>query len=171
MSSERKAKRLEPPDTHHLRAAEGWLELGNAREATEELNRISTAGHEHPGVLEVRWSIHAHAKEWDACLEIAGSLIERFPQRSSGWIHRSYALHEMKRTQEARACLLPAAAQFPKHAIIAYNLACYACQLGDLEEARRWLRDAMSRGTKAEIRRMAREDPDLAPLREEIDRL
>jgi hypothetical protein len=31
---------LSPPDTHHLRAAEGWLELGNHLEANAELENI-----------------------------------------------------------------------------------------------------------------------------------
>ena len=33
---------LRPVDLHHLRAAEGWLELGNVAEAREELDNIST---------------------------------------------------------------------------------------------------------------------------------
>jgi hypothetical protein len=31
---------LQPPDSHHLNAAVGWLELGNDIEATEELDKI-----------------------------------------------------------------------------------------------------------------------------------
>src|ERR1043166_9428290 len=52
--------RLEPPDTHHLSAAVGWLELGNPAEAGEEIARISPAALEHPDVLEVRWQICAN---------------------------------------------------------------------------------------------------------------
>ncbi|SVE21558.1 uncharacterized protein METZ01_LOCUS474412, partial [marine metagenome] len=33
---------LRTVDLHHLRAAEGWLELDNATEAREELDQVST---------------------------------------------------------------------------------------------------------------------------------
>lgn len=161
---------LEPPDTHHLLAAAGWLELGNAAEALAELDRIAPACRTLPEVLEVRWSAHAHAKAWDVCLNVASSLIERAPERPAGWIDRSFALHEMKRTQEAWDGLLPAATRFPKHPIIAYNLACYACQSGRLDEARDWLKKAIRLGGDSDIRKMAQEDPDLAPLHPEIAR-
>lgn len=34
---------LTPLDSHHLEAAQGWLELGNHLEANEELEKISPA--------------------------------------------------------------------------------------------------------------------------------
>ena len=34
-------KPLEPPDSFHLLAAQGWLELGNHVEANEELDKIT----------------------------------------------------------------------------------------------------------------------------------
>jgi hypothetical protein len=61
---------LKPPDSHHLKAAEGWLELGNYLEANEELERIQPRVRAHPLVLEVRWTICAKAKKWEACVEI-----------------------------------------------------------------------------------------------------
>jgi len=48
--------------------------------------------------------------------------------------------------------------------MIAFNLACYACQLGRLEEAREWLRKAMDLGDEKEIKTRALDDPDLEPL-------
>src|ERR1017187_3279090 len=47
-------KPLEPPDSHHLSAAIGWLGLGNWREANEELEKITSELRGHPDVLEVR---------------------------------------------------------------------------------------------------------------------
>ena len=82
-------------------------------------------------------------------------------------IHRSFALHELKRTQEACDLLVPAAALFPKEWLIRYNLACYSCQLGDLEEAGKWLSIAFSLGDAKHVKLMALNDPDLKPLRTE----
>ena len=89
----------------------------------------------------------------------------------SGWVDRSYSLHELRRTQEAREALLPALKKFPDASLIPYNLACYACQLGDPVEARHWLRKAIARGEKDEIKLLALNDPDLSALRDEISKL
>ena len=46
---------LEAPDCHHLRAADGWLELGSPAEAEAELALIAPEHQRHPDVLEMRW--------------------------------------------------------------------------------------------------------------------
>ena len=50
-----------PPDSHHLEAAKGWLELGNPEEAFEELGLIEPQLRGHPDVLELCWRIYATA--------------------------------------------------------------------------------------------------------------
>ena len=160
---------LQPPDTHHLSAAEGWLELGNHAEALTELNLVSQAEQGHVEVLGLRWSISAHLNLWEQCVTIATSIIELAPKNVFGWIHRSYALHELKRTNEARDLLQPALKRFPKNETIPYNLACYECQLGDVDAARDWLRRAMKLRKPAELKAQALEDPDLKPLWTEIE--
>ena len=45
-------KGLEPPDSIHLQAAQGWLELGNHLEADKELDEIAPQLRTHPDVLE-----------------------------------------------------------------------------------------------------------------------
>lgn len=152
---------LKPPDSHYLKAAEGWLELGNAAEAKAELEQIKPSLLDHPEVLEVRWGIAANAKEWQKCLELAGELLKKAPKSASGWIHRSYALHELKRTVQALDELLPAAVKFPKEWVIPYNLACYCTRLGRLEEARGWLEKAFQLGDRERLREMALADADL----------
>lgn len=154
------------PDRHHALAAEGWLELGSAAEAADELARVSPAGQQHPDTLELHWRILACRGEWTEALGVASAVVTAAPQRVFGWIHRSYTLHELKRTPEAWESLLPAVRKFPKDPVIAYNLACYACQMGDLTGAQSWLRRAVRLRSAAEIRAMAADDPDLSPLAE-----
>jgi predicted Zn-dependent protease len=165
-------KPLEPPDSHHLRAAIGWMELGNADAANEELERITPQRLRHPDVLEIRWHICALAKRWEAAAEAAAGLVQLDPERPDAWVHRSYALHELKRTEEAFDQLLPVADRFAEVWTISYNLACYCAQLGRLPEARAWLRRTFAIATKTRthkgLRLRALEDPDLEPLREEI---
>jgi len=148
-------KPLEHPDSFHLRAAEGWVELGNHVEANAELEMIAPELRAHPEVLEVRWHLLATARKWEACVEIATAIAELVPEQPHGWIHRSFALHELKRTAEARDNLLPVLDQFPDDALMRYNLACYECQLGNLGEAKRWLETAFKLGGKAQIKLMA----------------
>ncbi len=159
---------LQPPDTHHLSAAEGWLELGNHHEALNELNLVSSAEQGSVEVLGLRWSISAQLKLWEQCVVLADRIIELAPKNVFGWIHRSYALHELKRTSEARDLLQPALKRFPKNETIPYNLACYECQLGNLDEARDWLRRTMKLKNPAELKAQALDDLDLKPLWAEI---
>ena len=81
-----------------------------------------------------------------------------------GWVDRSYALHELKRTAEARDNLLRVVDKFPTEATMRYNLACYECQLGRLEEAKTWFQKACDVGVPDKLREMALHDPDLEPL-------
>jgi hypothetical protein len=60
--------------------------------------------------------------------------------------------------------------RFPHDAIMRYNLACYECQLGRLEQAKGWLQKAFKIGDPSKIKLMALNDPDLEPLRSEISR-
>jgi tetratricopeptide (TPR) repeat protein len=164
---------IDPPDHHHLQAAIGWLELGNAVEAQGELDRLKPELLDHPAVLAIRWRISAVGKRWDACVEIAGAMVDGAYDHPEGWIHRSYALHELKRTEEALCCLVGAAARFSDVWVIPYNCACYCAQLGRLDEARDWLRKAFAiarrDGHERDLRLQAVADPDLEPLREELD--
>jgi hypothetical protein len=62
--------------------------------------------------------------------------------------------------------LLPALDRFPKEPTIPYNLACYACVLGRVEEARRLLERAITiSGVHGDqVKLQALDDPDLNGL-------
>jgi tetratricopeptide (TPR) repeat protein len=161
-------KPLEAPDIFHLQAAQGWFELGNHLEANEELEQITPENRAHPGVLEIRWQIYAKAKKWEAALDIASALIQLAPEHPFGWVHRSFCLHELERTEEARDNLLRAVDKFPGDPVVQYNLACYECQLGRFEQAKNWLQKAFELGDARRMKLAALEDPDLEPLWKDI---
>ena len=150
-------------DQRHLEAAEGWLELGLHLEANAELEKITPQLQDHPDVLELRWHVYAKEMKWEASVDVANAIIERAPDRSDGWIHRSFALHEMKRTQEAYDELLPAVANFPNVWTVPYNLACYTSMLHQFDEALKWLKRAMAVDQKT-VQLAAIEDEDFKPL-------
>ena len=166
-------QQIEPPDSHHLNAAFGWLGLGLREEAKNELNLISEAHQQHPDVLETRWLILAGECQWTAALQVARRLLAHSPDRADGWLHHAYALRRAPEggLEQAWEALKPAAEKFPAEPIIPYNLSCYACQLRQLDEARLWFKRALKIGGKERIKQMALADADLEPLWNEIRQL
>jgi len=154
-------------DQRHLSAAEGWIELGLHLEAAVELEQITPQQQGHPDVLELRWHICAKEKQWLACVELATIIIQLAPERVDGWIHRSFALHELRRTQEAFTQLLPVVSRFPSVWTLPYNLACYAAQLHQFAEAQKWLEQALVLDKK-KVQQAARDDDDLKPLWDDL---
>lgn len=165
---------LEPPDSHLVRAAEGWVELGLPGEAEAELARVAPETRAHPQCLHVIWAVHARRQEWSLAHAAAEAIVQTAPGDVNGWVHRAYAARRMEGggLHAAWDALRPAAERFPDETIVPYNLACYACQMGNLDAARHWLGRAKvvagRHGATAPLALMALADPDLAPLRLEI---
>ena len=163
-------KKIEPPDSFHLSAAQGWVELGNVTEARTELAHVAPRLQNHPDVLEVRWAIAATENDWAAALAIARQAVQADPESAAGVVHQAYALRRDPDggLQAAWDALFPAMEKFPDEAIIPYNLACYACQMDQPDKARILFARALAVGDKDQIKKMALNDPDLKPLWDEI---
>src|SRR5690349_13319765 len=99
--------KLSLTELRHLEAAQGWLGLQNWREAKVEIANLPSPLQSHPDVLQVRWAIHAAAREWELAAQIAEEISHVNPDSPFGFVHHAYALHEMRRTQEAQNVLLP----------------------------------------------------------------
>ena len=159
-------QKIEPPDTFYLSAAVGWLELGNHIEAYEELERVSPQLWHHPAVLQVKYQIFAKIKRWEVAHETAKFLVEQLPNRLVHWLQLAYASRRREGggIAEAWEVLRTAAALFPQEPLIHYNLACHSCRLGKLSEARDELGRALELARTVEMKSLALQDPDLAPL-------
>jgi len=160
---------LQAPDSLHLRAAEGWIGLGDYATASEELELISETSRAHPEVFQLRWRIYAQANNWDACLEIATALTIMRAEGLFGWIHRATSLHRLGRTQEAKDLLVSVVNRFESNPTIPFHLARYCCALGQLDEALRWLETAVANANRPmeliRLREKLVEDAALEPLR------
>src|SRR5687767_15124831 len=159
---------LPQPDAFHAKAVGGWLELGNAKEARREFEAIAEMHRGHPDALEALWPILVEERDWHAALAAAEKLVNVAPDRETGWVQQSFALHELKRTAEAYERLVKVLEKFRGAYVIPYNLACYQCQLGNNEAALKWLRQAAQVSDAKTIRAMGLNDPDLEPLRDEL---
>jgi len=162
---------LAPPDSHVYKATEGWLELGLPTEAAAEWARLSPAARHLPAAIDLRWQIAAALKDWDHGVELGEQLIALAPDSADGWLRRAYALRRSARggLEPAWNVLHPAADQFPEEETIAYNLACYATQLGRLDEGWEWfLRALVITRDSTALRRLGLSDADLKPLWDRI---
>ena len=135
----------------------------NARLLNVEGNS-QTAGF-HPNVLLVRWEMASRSRNWSAAVGIAKSLIVALPNEPIGWIYHGFAQHQMEQLEEARETLLAAARKFPNDWRIAYNLACYSAELGDIAGAQNWLDRAIEVGDESIVRCCAANEWSLRALR------
>lgn len=155
---------FERPDSIYFQAALGWLELGNWREANEEIENISPANKVHPDILQVRCKIYHDAGKWDYLAEVANALCTMLPESSFGPVHLAHALRKLNRPSEGRDALLPVADKFPDEWKIPFHLACCYCRMGELKESLAWLTRAMDVAGKIDIRTMALDEADLEPM-------
>jgi predicted Zn-dependent protease len=131
--------------------------------AGEELKEIPPGVNDQPEVLAVRIEIHRGLGQWGAMQTIAKHLVESDPGNPQWAISWAYATRRAESLESARSILMEAANQHPGEAIIPYNLACYECQLGNMDAAGSHLKTALKLQPKC--REMALEDEDLKPLR------
>lgn len=151
------------PPEKHLSYALGYLQLGLVSAAREELSAPPPEFLATPPALAVRIEIAMADETWDEVIALAPELIGHDATQERPWIAWAYALRERERITEAQETLLAGARLIRAPSpLVAYNLACYACLLGELPEARSLLAEVVARDKS--WRDIARDDPDLAPL-------
>jgi tetratricopeptide (TPR) repeat protein len=153
---------LEPPDQQHWQAAVGYVELGLFEDANEELEKIDPFNRAAAEVLAARLAIYRGLETWELMQEITKRLKEFEPENVQWTISLAYATRRAFSTEIAMQILLSAEPKFPKEPAIPYNLACYYCQLDEIETAERYLRRAFE--IDLNWRKVALEDEDLKPL-------
>lgn len=152
------------PTATHLAYAAGYLQLGMIPEARTEIESLGPEDRASPAALALRLELAMVEENWAEVIARAPELVARDNTGERPWIAWAYALRELKRIEEARDTLLTGARLIKKPSLlVAYNLACYACLLGDLPEARRLLDGVFAKDDS--WREIAREDDDLADLR------
>ena len=153
---------LEPPDQQHWQAAVGYVELGMFQDANDQLEKIDPFNRAAPEVLAVRLGVYPGLKKWELMREIAKRLAE-FQPNDIQWITSyAYATRRAESIPAAKEILLNAEPKFPQEGIIKYNLACYFCQIGDLQNAKIYLKKAFEIDLNWLM--AALDDEDLKPL-------
>jgi tetratricopeptide (TPR) repeat protein len=142
----------------------GYLALGMLAEAEAELNAADAGGGaELPEVRMLRVALLHEKQDWPALRTLARALVETQPEEAGWWVSLAFATRRASSLAEARTILLEAESRHRDEAIIQFNLACYAAQIGAIDEARERIRRAID--LNEAFRELARHDPDLDPLR------
>ncbi len=149
-----------------LLAAQGYTELGMFEDALTELDAIEPERQEHPETLVGRLHVLMQARMWAPALDCAQRLARSAPDRSIGFIHTAFCLHEMGRTTEARDSLLSGPDFLQEEPTYHYNLSCYEAVLGNLDTARAHLKRSFE--LDKNFRELAKVDPDLAALKGKV---
>jgi predicted Zn-dependent protease len=147
-----------------LLAAQGYSELGMFDDALAEIDSLPAEVVQSATVAELRTVVLMQARRWKLALTASRALCRAAPEKTSGFIHTAFCLHELCRTAEARDTLLGGPEVLHAEPTFHYNLACYECALGNLDVARLHLEKSIEIDKK--FREFAKSDPDLAALRE-----
>jgi predicted Zn-dependent protease len=114
----------------------GYLELGMLQDAWDSLEEIPAEQRHLSPVLQMRLEIYRRMEKYEGMATIAEHLTKQFPEDAQYWISLAYAQRRYINLQTAEKTLLEAQKRFPEGATIPFNLACYACQLGRIDEAK-----------------------------------
>jgi predicted Zn-dependent protease len=149
-----------------IRAAEGYSELGMFEDALAELDQLDADQQDRFETLRVRVEVALHQRDWRRALQLSLRACKLHPDESAGFIHAAFCLHELGYTQEAKQTLLDGPEKLQDEAVYHYNLGCYDAVLGNLDQAKAYLRTSF-RLNKA-LKELAKSDPDLKRIRDEL---
>jgi tetratricopeptide (TPR) repeat protein len=145
-----------------LRAAQGWIELGLPHEAWAELQQVPAEAQHRLEVMLLSLDTLQTLKQWKECATLGEEAARRYPDCGAIYLVTAYAIRRSRSLAEAREFLLQATDALAEEAMFHFNLACYACQLGDMDETMHRLETAFRLDPK--YRAQALDDEDLRPM-------
>jgi len=155
---------MTPENEKLVEVAMGYFELGMLDEAVIELGPL--AGHERLSVLSL-WSAALRlSQRWPEMVSLSQKMIELYPAEAECWVSLADATRNSVSVQAGLELLETADGHFPGDDHILFQIGCYCCQLGRLDEARTAVRAAVS--SNRVWAKIALQDRDLTPLWPEL---
>jgi hypothetical protein len=148
--------------TKTLKAATGWLELGIADEALNELEMLPTDARTQREALELKLAAQMVIQSWNSASDTARLLCLKAADEPVFFLRAAFCLHETGDTLAACNWLLRGPKTLFDMAIFHYNLACYLWTLGEANRARSHLKQAITMDES--FLEAARDDRDLAGI-------
>jgi tetratricopeptide (TPR) repeat protein len=156
--------RMTPENEKLINVAIGYFELGMLDEAVTELGPLP--GDERLSVLSLWNSALRLSERWSEMLSLSRKMIELYPAEAECWVSLADATRNSVSVQAGLELLETAREQFPSDEHILFQIGCYCCQLGRLDEARTAVYAAVS--SNRVWANIALEDRDLTPLWPEL---
>jgi len=148
---------------HHLLTAEGFLDLGMAKEAWDELDEIAPSDRAHPTVLGMRLRILEAMEQWQMGAEIAKGAVRAYPEEFHLRLFGATHIRQLEGLEEALRFLQEGASTFRNQPAFWFSMACLHCQLGDLETTTEFTRLAVDLDRSFQMKVL--DHPDLSALR------
>ncbi len=157
---------LSAEDAWHARKCDGYIDLKMWDAARAELEALTEPARCSLTCRVLELQLTMGEEHWAAAETIARELREREPEEPAFWVQLAFVTRRLRTIEDARAILRVAREKFPAEPVIPFNLACYACQLGERQLARTYLAEAEA--MEPDYRAIALEDDDLRPLWDEL---
>ena len=148
----------------HLVAALGYHELGMHQDALIELDRIPESHRQRLEPLRLRLSVLQTMTEWEQGAALAREAIGRYPESGDLFLAGAYCIRRAETLEAAFAFLEQGRSCLETEPCFWFNLGCYHCQFGRLEETKECVERAIA--LDGNYRTLAAVDGDLEPLRE-----
>ena len=155
-------------DSRAIEAALGYLDLGMAEDAEDEIVHLSPKLYRSKEILRLRASIYSEANWWGRLHEVATLLVNKWPGDCDHWILLGCASRRHQSIEESDAVFQEALIFHEFEPLIYFHLACNSAHSGDIRPAHHQLTNAML--LDPDIGLIALEDPDLAPLWLDMER-
>lgn len=147
---------------NHIVATQGYLELGMGQRAWDELEFIEAADRVRFEVLAMRLTVLQHIEKWEMGAEVGRGAVQRYPEQGALYLLGSYHIRRAEDLETAFDFLTAGKPYLEREACFWFNMGCYHCQLGRLDEARQCVNKAVKLDRKYQM--MVLEDEDLEPL-------
>jgi len=147
-----------------IRVAHGYLELGMFEDACAELDEIGPAHRLRLEVVLTRMEIFQTQKRWSEGAALGREALPLHADCGPLYLVTAFAVRRSSGLEQAREILLTGSEVLQTDPMYYFNLGCYECQLGNLDEAKGWLQRAFS--LDAKYRKISLTDADLEPLRD-----
>jgi tetratricopeptide (TPR) repeat protein len=159
-----------PPElkflVRRLAAIEGYLSLGLAQEALEEIQELPEETRHHPKILRLHiiCLLMQGSGHYREALRLSRRGIRDYPEFADFYFLKASALEQLCEYAEAKKALLQSPTAFHGTEAYHFHLARYELDLGNRAEARQHLHEAIS--INSEVEDVARLDPRLKQLLE-----
>jgi tetratricopeptide (TPR) repeat protein len=127
-----------------LTAAHGYLELGMGQDAWDELDAMPPEDRARVEVVLTRLMILQSMERWDKAAEIAIGAVRFYPDSPDLYLMGAYAIRRKLDVGAALEFLVSGKECMEDVATYWFNVGCYHCQIGELTEAKRCVKKAVS---------------------------